>query len=144
MSTEIVQQAEQAIPYVSAALTTYGAAVLHRAEDAALDAAVEGTAGLGQRILQLVWRRRGEEGRPELERVLGEAADEQSDAYTAAVLGRVLRQALQDDPELRREVAALLPASAAGTVNVTAAGERSIAGQHIGTAITGDGHTRWL
>ncbi len=130
-----MQLVEQAGPAVTAAVGAYGAAVLTRAQDAAAEA----TVGLGQRILQLVWRRGDETGRTELERVVGEAADEQDDAYSTAVLGRLLRRALQDDPGLREEVSALLPAPAA--VTITAAGERSIAAQHIGTAITGDGHT---
>ncbi|MFI8861153.1 hypothetical protein ACIGW5_31975 [Streptomyces prasinus] len=97
--------------------------------------------GLGQRVLQLVWRRGDEAGRAELERVVDEAADEQDDAYSVAVLSRLLRRALQDDPGLREELSALLPAPAAGAITITASGERSIAAQHIGTAITGDGHT---
>jgi hypothetical protein len=131
-----VQLVEQAGPYLTAAVGAYGAAVLTRAQDVAADA----TVGLGQRILQLVWRRGDEAGRAELERVVDEAADERNDAYSAAVLSRILRRALQDDPRLREELSALLPAPAPGTVTITASGERSIAAQHIGTAITGDGH----
>ncbi|MEU2425337.1 hypothetical protein ABZ619_30705 [Streptomyces sp. NPDC007851] len=141
MSTEIVELVEQVTPYVSTAVTAYGAAVLSRAEEAAVGSAVEGTAGLGRRILQLLWRRREEGERAELERVVGEAADEQDDTYSAAVLGRLLRRALEDDPGLREELSAILPAPAAGPVTITASGERSIAAQHITTAITGDGHT---
>ncbi|WP_406371903.1 hypothetical protein OG788_17670 [Streptomyces sp. NBC_00647] len=70
---------------------------------------------------------------------MSEATDEQDDAYSTAVLSRLLRQALQNDPELREELASVL--SAASTVTITASGERSIAAQHIGTAITDDGHT---
>ncbi|MFJ9749555.1 hypothetical protein [Streptomyces chartreusis] len=131
-----MQLVEQAGPYLTAAVAAYGAAVLTRAQDVAAEA----TVGLGQRILQLVWRRGDEAGRAELERVVDEAADEQDDAYSAAVLRRLLRRALRDDPELRKELSELLPAPAAGTVTITASGERSIAAQHIGTAITGDGH----
>ncbi|RSN03369.1 hypothetical protein DMH25_22860 [Streptomyces sp. WAC 01325] len=137
MSAEIVQLAEQAGPYLTTAVSAYGAAVLTRAEGTAADA----TVALGQRILQTVWRRRDQAGQAELERVVDEAADEQDETYTAAVLGRLLRRALQGDAELRAELAAMLPVPAVGSVSVTASGERSIAGQHIGTAITGDGHT---
>ncbi|WP_079664889.1 hypothetical protein [Streptomyces sp. 3214.6] len=137
MSSEIVQLVEQAGPAVTAAVGAYGVAVLTRAQDAAAEA----TVGLGQRILQLVWRRTDEAGRTELERIVGETADEQDDAYSTAVLGRLLRRALQEDPALREELSSLLPASVAGTVTITASGERSIAAQRIGTAITGDGHT---
>ncbi|MEU3988046.1 hypothetical protein [Streptomyces platensis] len=133
----MVQFVQQAGPAVTAAVSAYGAAVLTRAQDAAANA----TVGLGQRILQAVWRRGDEAGRAELERVVDEAVDEQDDAYTTAVLSRLLKRALQDDRELREELTALLPAPAAGTVTITASGERSIAAQHIGTAITGDGHT---
>ncbi|MFJ6130570.1 hypothetical protein ACIQKE_36425 [Streptomyces griseoviridis] len=137
MSAEIVQLVEQAGPYLTGAVGAYGAAVLTRAQDAAADA----TATLGQRILQAVWRRRDEAGQAEMQRVVAEAADEQNESYSAAVLGRLLRRALQDDAELRAELSAMLPAPAAGSVTITASGERSIAAQHIGTAITGDGHT---
>ncbi|MFJ3270144.1 hypothetical protein [Streptomyces sp. NPDC086776] len=137
MSAEIVQWVQQAGPAVTAAVSAYGATVLTRAQDAAADA----TVGVGQRILQAVWRRGDEAGRAELERVVDEAVDEQDDGYTTAVLVRLLKRALQDDRELREELTALLPAPAAGTVTITASGERSIAAQHIGTAITGDGHT---
>ncbi|MFF0257917.1 hypothetical protein [Streptomyces microflavus] len=136
MSAEIVQLVEQAGPYLTAAVGAYGAAVLTRAEDAAADATVT----LGQRILGAVWRRRDEEGQAELERVVDEAADEQDESYTVAVLGRLIRRALQDDAELRAELSALLPAPGAGSITITASGERSIAAQHIGNAYTGDGH----
>lgn len=137
MDAEAVQLVEQAGPYLTAAVGAYGAAVLTRAQDAAADA----TVGLGQRILQSLWRRGDEAGRAELERVVDEAADEQDDVYSAAVLSRLLRRALRDDPGLQEELSALLPAPAAGTVTITASGERSIAAQHIRTAITGDGQT---
>ncbi|GEK02027.1 hypothetical protein TNCT1_43030 [Streptomyces sp. 1-11] len=135
MDAEAVQLVEQAGPYLTAAVGAYGAVVLTRAQDAAADA----TVGLGQRILQSLWRRGDEAGRAELERVVDEAADEQDDVYSAAVLSRLLRRALRDDPGLQEELSALLPA--AGTVTITASGERSIAAQHIRTAITGDGQT---
>ncbi|MEU6656855.1 hypothetical protein ABZ904_48060 [Streptomyces sp. NPDC046900] len=135
VSPEITQWVQQASPAVTAAASAYGASVLTRAQDAAADA----TVGLGQRILQAVWQRRDDAGRAEMERVVDEAADEQDDAYTSAVLSKLLKRALQDDPELRKELVGMLPAPAA--VTITASGERSIAAQHIGTAITGDGHT---
>ncbi|MFD4878523.1 hypothetical protein ACFWOB_34835 [Streptomyces sp. NPDC058420] len=71
--------------------------------------------------------------------MVDDAVNERDDTYTAVVLRRLLRQALEDDPELRTELAALLPAPT--EVTITASGERSIAAQNIGTAITGDGHT---
>ncbi|MFF7924932.1 hypothetical protein ACFZDP_27765 [Streptomyces mirabilis] len=137
MSAEIVQLVEHAGPYLTTAVGAYGAAVLTRVEDTAADATVT----LGQRILRAVWRRGDEAGRAELEQVVNEAADERDESYSAAVLGRLLRRALQEDAGLRAELSAMLPAPTAGSVTITASGDRSIAAQHIGTAITGDGHT---
>ncbi|MFI1924732.1 hypothetical protein [Streptomyces sp. NPDC020377] len=139
MSTEIVELVEQATPYLSAAVTAYGAAVLSRAEDAAVGAAVEGTAGLGQRILHLVWRRRNEEGRAALEGAVATAAEEPDDADAAGALRHQLKRALREDAELVRELTALLPASGGVTLNVS--GTRAIGAQHIGIAASGDNTT---
>ncbi|KAB1990170.1 hypothetical protein [Streptomyces triticiradicis] len=128
---------EQAGPAVSAAVGAYGAGVLTRTQDAAADA----TVGPGRRILQAVWGRRDEAGRTELERAVNEAAEEPEDPDTAAALRQLLKRALRDDPALREELTALFPAPAPGVTSITAVGPRSIAAQHIGTAITGDGHT---
>ncbi|MER5355178.1 hypothetical protein ABT093_33255 [Kitasatospora sp. NPDC002551] len=118
MSTEIVQLAQQAGPYLTAAASAYGGAVPVRAEETAADATVD----LGRRILQAVFRRGGAAEQAALEKAVQEVADTPEDA------------------ELRAELAALLPAPAAGAVTITASGERSIAAHTITTAITGDGH----
>lgn len=74
--------------------------------------------------------------------MVDEAAEEQDDAYATAVLSRLLKHALQADSQLREELSAMLPVPAGDTgINITASGERSIAGQHIGMAFTGDVHT---
>jgi hypothetical protein len=139
VSTEIVELVEQATPYVSAALTAYGAAALTRAEDEAVGAAVEGTAGVGRRILQLVWRRRDEEGRSTLEGAVRMAAEEPDDTDATGALRHQLKRALREDAELVRELAALLPGQGAVTVNVS--GTRAIGAQHIGIAASGDNVT---
>ncbi|MFI0136115.1 hypothetical protein [Streptomyces luteogriseus] len=136
MSTEIVQLVEQATPYLSAAVTAYGAAVLARAESAAVDAAVEGTASLGRRIIQLVWHRQDEEGRTALESAVREAAEDPDDADAAAVLRQQIKRSLREDAELARELAALLPSPGGVMVNVS--GARAIGAQHIGIAASGD------
>ncbi len=135
MEAEIVQFVEQTGPYLSAALGAYGAGVLARAEDAAMGA----TANAGRRILHAVWRRRSPAGRPELEAAVREAAEEPGDANAAAALRQQIKRTLREDPQLLTELAAQLPA--AGAVTITASGERSIAAQAIGTAITGDNTT---
>ncbi|NGO15321.1 hypothetical protein G5C60_49015 [Streptomyces sp. HC44] len=138
MSAEIVQFMGQAGPYLTAALGAYGAGVLTRTENAA----VEATANVGRRMLQAVWRRRDEQGRAELEAAVQDAADESEseDDDAAAALRQQIKRAVREDAELLRELAELLPA-AGGPVTVTASGERSIAAQRIGTAITGDNTT---
>ncbi|MFD7604769.1 hypothetical protein ACFWAN_30500 [Streptomyces mirabilis] len=136
MSTEIVQLVEQAGPYLTTAVSAYGVAVFTRVESAAVDA----TATLGRRILQAVWRRRDEQGRAELEAAVHDAAEAPDDADAAAAVRQHIKRALRDDAELQAELARMLPA-AGETVNVTAAGERSIAAKTIGTAVTGDNTT---
>ncbi|MFJ4091228.1 hypothetical protein ACIPYS_06550 [Kitasatospora sp. NPDC089913] len=136
MSGEIVQLVEQASPYLTAAVSAYGGAVLARAEDTA----VEATANLGRRILQTVWRRRTEPQQAALEAAVQDAAEAPGDPDAAAALRQQIKRALREDTDLLKELAALLPAPAAGTVTITASGERSIAAHTITTAITGDGH----
>ncbi|MGW3818110.1 hypothetical protein [Streptomyces sp. NPDC005046] len=138
MSAEIVQLMEQAGPYLSAAVGAYGAAVLSRAENAAVDAAADATASLGQRILQAVWHRRDDEDRAALERAVQEAAEEPDDGDAAGALRQQIKRALRADAELAREVAGWLPAPGGVTVNVS--GTQAIGAQHIGIAATGD-HT---
>lgn len=136
MSAEIVQLVEQAGPYLSAAVSAYGGAVLVRAEDAAADA----TANVGRRILQALWRRRPEPSQAALEAAVQDAAEDAGDVDAAAALRQQLKRALREDAELRKELADLLPAPAAGSMTITASGSRSIAAHTITTAITGDGH----
>ncbi|MFF0064208.1 hypothetical protein ACFYRC_22155 [Streptomyces sp. NPDC005279] len=136
MSAEIVQLVGQAVPYLAGAVGTYGAGVLTRAEDAAVDA----TANVGRRILQAVWHRRSEQERAQLEAAVQDAADAPDDEDAAAALRQQIKRALHEDEELLGKLARLLPARS-GTVQVTASGERSIAAQTIGTAITGDNAT---
>ncbi|MFJ2897561.1 hypothetical protein ACIO87_22065 [Streptomyces sp. NPDC087218] len=136
MSAEIAELVQQAGPYVTAAVGAYGVGVLTRAESAA----VEATANVGRRILQAVWHRRGEQGRAELEAVVAEVEADAADEDAAAALRQQIKRALREDAELLAELAGLLPVTG-GTVNVTASGERSIAAQHIGTAVTGDNVT---
>lgn len=139
MSTEIVQLVEQAGPYLSAAVGAYGATVLSRAQGAAVGAAADATAGLGQRILQLVWHRRDDQGRDALEAAVREAAEEPDDEDAAGALRQQIKRALREDAELAREIAGLLPAAGGVTVNVS--GTRAIGAQHIGIAASGDNTT---
>ncbi|WRZ90566.1 hypothetical protein OHB54_16705 [Streptomyces sp. NBC_01007] len=134
MSVEIVQLVEQAGPFLTAAVGAYGAGVLSRAEDAAVDA----TANVGRRVLRAVWRRRDDGGRAALETAVREAAEDPDDADAAGALRQQIKRALREDAELVRELAGLLPAGG----GVTASGDRAVAaGGNITTAITGDSVT---
>jgi hypothetical protein len=135
VNAEIVQFMEEAGPYLTAALSAYGAGVLTRTENAAVDA----TANVGRRILQAVWRRRDEQGRAELESVVGEVLEEQEDEDAFASLRHQIKKALREDASLMQELSDLLPERR--NVSITAAGERSIAAGKIHTAITGDSAT---
>jgi hypothetical protein len=138
VSADIVQWVQQANPAVTAAVSAYGASVLTRAQDAAADA----TVGLGQRILQAVWRRRNDQGRAELEAAVQDAVDEPENEDAAAALRQQIKRTLREDAELLQELTAMLPGEGSAGVTVTASGERSIAaGGNIGFAVTGDSRT---
>jgi hypothetical protein len=74
-----------------------------------------------------------------LEGAVQTAAEEPDDADAAGALRHQLKRALQEDAELARELAALLPAQGGVTVNVS--GARAIGAQHIGIAASGDNTT---
>ncbi|GJF29885.1 hypothetical protein KNE206_25850 [Kitasatospora sp. NE20-6] len=133
MSTEIVQLVEQASPYLTAAVSAYGGAVLARAEDAAADA----TANLGRRILRTVWHRQPASVQTALEIAIQDAAEDNG-PDAAATLRQQIKRALRENPELLREITALLPQSAPESVTITAAGTRAVAAHTIVTAVTGD------
>ena len=129
----MIELAALLMSYVTAAIGAYGGAVLEKAQD---DAA-EATVGLGRRVLQRIFGTRAA-GEQVPEPVADVAADPQDEDAVAA-LRLAIRKALAADPGLRSEVEGML--SSAG-VNVTAAGERSIAAQTIsGVAATGDNTT---
>lgn len=125
----------EVVPVMGAAVGAYGAGVLSRVEDAAADA----TVGLGQRLLQLVWRRAQ---RPDaVSAAVVELAGAGGDSDALAGLRLQVRKVLAQDPELLAELAGMLPTR--GAV-VTASGERSVAigGTNSGSITTGDGAPR--
>ncbi|MFE9427187.1 hypothetical protein ACFYNO_29940 [Kitasatospora sp. NPDC006697] len=89
--------------------------------------------------MHAIWRRRSQAERAELEAAVREAAGEPGDSDAAAALRQQIKRTLREDPQLFAELASQLPA--AGAVTITASGERSIAAQTIGTAVTGDNTT---
>jgi hypothetical protein len=130
---EFVQEAGG---FLTAALTSYGDQVLHQEEIASKGAA----ANIGLRLLQTTARHADEQGRASLQELVEDAAGEPDDKDAAAALRHRISRAVRKDPELGRELAALLPADGRGAgVTVIAKGERSVAaGGDIGFVITGD------
>ncbi|MFF2928132.1 hypothetical protein ACFVTP_38095 [Streptomyces celluloflavus] len=130
--SEIESLLSQAVPAVSAAVGAYGAAVLTRAEDEAAGATVR----LGQRLLERL--RRNNPDRPALDAAVTDLAEADDDPDAVAALRLRIRHALRDSPQLRAELAALLPVP-----GVETSGERTVAvgGDMTGIVSTGDGAT---
>ncbi|MGI5373482.1 hypothetical protein ACQEV2_04345 [Streptomyces sp. CA-251387] len=125
--------ANEITPYVTAAVTTYGTAVLMRTTDASADA----TVAFGQRILQRLWSR--EDNRPELEQAVNDASDNPGDEDFQAGLRAQIKKMLRDDPSLVTELTGML---AEAGVTLTASGERSVATKdNSGVISTGDNAT---
>lgn len=123
--------ANDVVPYVTAAVTAYGSAVLVRTTDTAADA----TVSLGQRIVQRLWSR--EENREGLEQAVDEVAEDPQDEDAQAALRVQVRRILRQDSELAAELARLLPAR-----SFTASGDGSVAVEtNDGVISTGDGAT---
>ncbi|WP_322500203.1 hypothetical protein TR631_38170 [Streptomyces rochei] len=132
---DAVTLSSEIVPYLTAAVASYGTAVLVRAEESAADA----TVALGQRFLQRL--RRGE-AQERIDDAVEELAADPSAPDLQAVLRVAVREALHDR-ELAGELAAILGQHRAA---ITASGERSVATQHnAGVIVTGDNGTvqRW-
>lgn len=133
LSTEIT-------PYITAAATAYGTAVVTRTQETAADA----TVGLGQRLIaRLLGRTPGSEEDAEpnagIEEALTDLAEAPGDTDLQAALRARIRKALAQDPGLAADLTALV--RQAGPA-VTASGERSVAVQHnTGIISTGDNAT---
>jgi hypothetical protein len=102
---EIATLVKDATPYLTAALTAYGTAVLTKTSDDAADA----TVGIGRRFLQRVFGRT-KDGEP-LPALLSDAimAPDDPDALGALRLG--IRRALEEDAEMLADVGQILAVS---------------------------------
>ncbi|HEX3965530.1 MAG TPA: hypothetical protein VHZ03_54295 [Trebonia sp.] len=102
MSTELAALAAESMPFVAAAVSAYGGAVLAKAKDEVADA----TVGWGRKLLQRIFghKREGEA----LPVVLAEVIDHRGDQDYLDALRLAIRKALETDAALARDVGAIL------------------------------------
>ncbi|MFB4285076.1 hypothetical protein ACBJ59_58110 [Nonomuraea sp. MTCD27] len=138
MSVDVAALVAAISPWGMAAVGTYGAAVLARAQEDAADA----TVGWGRKILQRVFGTNPAEEVPEAIAELAEAPD---DADLQAALRVQIRKALAADPDLADDVRRLLEEAESATggtgsgTTVTATSRGVAAGRDItGSVATGD------
>jgi hypothetical protein len=115
MTGDIASMTAEMTPYISAAVSAYGGAVLARARDEAADATVR----LGCRLLQKIFGHH-DDAEP-LPEPLADLATDPGDGDALAAVRLAARKALGADPVLAAEVRAML-AGAEGMVQQVHAG----------------------
>ncbi|MGI5241036.1 hypothetical protein [Dactylosporangium sp. CA-139066] len=132
---DVTKTAAAVMPYVAAAVASYGASTLDKVRDEAAERAADATVTLGHRLLHMLLRRG--QSRPALEGAVVDVAAGEPEGPDALRLQ--IRKALTADPVLAGEIAALLPAP---SIRIEASGNRSIAiGTNYGIASTGNDST---
>jgi hypothetical protein len=112
MAGELATLAADMAPYISAAASAYGGAVLAKVRDDSADA----TVGLGRRLLQRIFGR-AKEGEA-LPGVLAEVVKNSGDEDYLTPLQGVIVSALKNDPQMLAEVREIL-AEAGSIVKIT-------------------------
>jgi hypothetical protein len=136
MGGDLVQVVNEATPYVVAAASAYGGAVLAKAQDEAATA----TVGVGRRLVQRIFGTR-DEGE-EVPEVLADVITDPEDADNLGALRKAIRKALAADEELATQVREIVRDAQGAGVHVIASGERSAAAHtNKGIIATGDGNT---
>ena len=119
MSGDLATLATEVTPYVTAAVSAYGGAVLAKIGDKAAEESADAAVGLGRRVLQRIFgtRQQGEQ----VPEVLADVIADPQDADYLGALRTALRKALAGDDAVAGEVRAMLAEAApAGTVQVNA------------------------
>jgi hypothetical protein len=127
MAAEVASVVAETAPYVTAAVSAYGGAVLAKVRDDAADA----TVGLGRRLLQRVFGHR-DEGEP-LPAALEFLVEDPDDADALGAVRLAIRQALQADAAMLAEVRSMLATAPGATVtqNVRAGRDAYVAGRDM-------------
>jgi hypothetical protein len=115
--------AAEMTPYISAAVSAYGGAVLARARDEAADS----TVALGRRLLQKIFGHRDEAG--SLPDPLADLAGDPQDGDALAAVRLAVRKALEADPALAAEVRTMLAGAGGVTQQVHAGRDAYVAGR---------------
>jgi hypothetical protein len=123
MSGDIASMTAEMTPYISAAVSAYGGAVLARVRDETADA----TIGLGRRLLQKIFGHRGE-AEP-LPGPLADLAGDPQDSDALAAVRLAVRKALGADPALAAEVRAMLAGAGGVAQQVHAGRDAYVAGR---------------
>ncbi|MER5702229.1 hypothetical protein ABT023_09780 [Micromonospora sp. NPDC002296] len=131
MDVGVTPVAEAVVPFVAAAVGTYGAGVVNRIQEAAASA----TVGVGGQLLRRLLGR--SESAPALTSAVTDLAVDTSDEKRLATLQLRILDILRMDEQIRADVVGILQAA---KPNVTASGTRSVAAGTIsgGIVITGD------
>ena len=127
MTAEIATLVADATPYVTAAVGAYGGAVLAKVRDDAADA----TVGVGRRLLQRVFGRRTAD--EPLPAPLAALAADPGDADALGMVRWAMRQALEADAMMLKEVESMLASAQGVTVkpNVRAGRDAFVAGRDM-------------
>lgn len=129
-------------PYIAAAISAYGAAVLTRLGDGSADSTVD----FGRRVLRRLTggSESTEDGEPTAAQIalahrVGEVASAPHDADAMAALRWQVRMVLNDHPDLAAEIAGWPRPPAPGTVVISTTGDRAPAVHtNNGIITTGD------
>lgn len=104
VAAEIAVLVRDVTPYVVAAASAYGGAVVAKTQDKAADT----TVGMGLRVLERVFGRR-KAGDPVPEVVTDVLTHPGNDMFVSALIAKICK-ALESDEALRNQVRALIPA----------------------------------
>jgi hypothetical protein len=113
------------MPYLAAAASVYGGAVVQRVADQAADATTEASVGLGRRLLR---RLSGSARAAQIEDAVADLGGQPDDEAQAGIVRAQVRKALTDDPALADEIAQMLAAAGhgGGRYSVTVTGSQGV------------------
>jgi hypothetical protein len=130
VDAEIVAVVTAAVPYVTAAVAAYGAAVLSRIQETAADATVDAGGRMLRRLLQR------DESAPAIEAAVRDLATDPADEDRLAALRLQIRKALAEDDRLAADISRIVNGAA---TTISATGKRAVAAHTItGVVVTGD------